>query len=127
RDAGRARIVEHGGLAGGYALFRRGDFDVLAGADAQLRRCGRACGAHAHEDIAAVVFVLAGRRFADPVDLLQRNAGNAERFPRPDDDALMRSVELHDEERLARSDAQAAALTDGEVDDAVVRPNDAAV
>ena len=50
-----------------------------------------------------------------------------QRLARADHDAARRRIEPHHEKRLGRGDAEAAALADGEIDDAVVPAEHAAV
>ena len=70
------------------------------------------------------VFELAG---ADPVEIAQLHERRRQRLARADDDAPARRVERDDIERLAGGDAEAAALADGVMQDAVVAAEHAAV
>src|SRR6185437_7425108 len=66
------------------------------------------------------------RLLAQPVDGAERHAPAGERALRPDDDAAPLRVEAEDVERLGRGEAEAAALADREVDDAVMAAEDTA-
>ena len=55
------------------------------------------------------------------------DAARAQRFARADHDAARRGVEPHDIKRRAGRDAEPAPLADGEMDDAVMAAEHAAV
>ena len=67
------------------------------------------------------------RAVADPVDVAQHDAIHPQRLARPDHDAAARGIELDDIERRAGGDAQSLALADGEMNDALMPADDAAV
>ncbi len=64
---------------------------------------------------------------AEPVDVAQMDALRLQRLARADDHAAAGGVEMHDVERLARGDADAAALADRVVQDAVMAAEHAPV
>src|SRR5947207_2770497 len=115
-----SRIVEHASLPGRDAVlaFEQIDFDA-AGAGGEPRRLRRAGRTHLDENVPARErgFEIA---VADPVHVAQQDLARGQRFARPDDDAAPFRIEPHDVERAARRDADAAALPDREMDDAVV-------
>ena len=65
--------------------------------------------------------------FADPIDVAQHDAAHAQRRARTDHDLAALGVEPHHVERRAGRHAQAAALADGEMDDAGMRAQHVAV
>ena len=67
------------------------------------------------------------RAGADPVEIAQFDARRGERLARPDDHARLGRVERDDIERFGRGDAEAAALADRVMEDAVVAAKHAPV
>ena len=123
------RIVEHAGLSRRDAVLAVDQFDHDAAAAAhqpgRLRRAGRA---HLDEDLApAGIERLVETALAEPVDVAQRDPARAQRLARADDDPPRRGIEPHHIERLAGGDAEAPPLADGEMDDAVMAAEHAAV
>ena len=90
----------------------------------RLRLAGRA---HARQDRQSVRGKLVERGVAEPIHVAQHEAADEKRLARTDDDAPVIRIELHHIERLALGDADAAALADGEMDDAVMAAEHAAV
>src|SRR5579883_1757383 len=121
-------IVEDAGLARRHGARRLVENDFAAGAREEepgghggLRR------AQLHGDAQPVGPGGPGAVAAEPVDGAEPHPATAERALRPDDDARPFGIETKDVERIGRGDAEAAALADGEVDDAVVAAEDAAL
>ena len=124
----RRRIVEHAGLAGRNALFAGDEFDLVAAVDrAQPGRLRRARRAHAHEHLDAVADDAVERAVADPVDVTKPDAIHPQRLARPHHDAAAGRIELDDIERRAGGDAEPLALADGEMNDALMAADDAAI
>ena len=122
------RIVEHAGLAGGYALFAGDEFDfITAVGRAQPRRLRRAGRSHPHENLEPLADRAIERAVADPVDVAQRDAIHPQRLARTDHDAAAGGLKPHHIERRAGGDAQSAPLADGEMNDALMPADDAAV
>src|SRR5262249_59632600 len=63
----------------------------------------------------------------EPVEVAQANAAGAQRFARTTDDASRWRIEPHNVERRAGSNAEPAALADGEMDDSIMAAEHAAV
>src|SRR5665213_1607143 len=124
----RRGIVEHAGLSRSDALFAGDQFDFIAalgGAQpGRLRHPGRA---HAHEYLEATADGAIEFAVADPVDIAQRDAIHPQRLARTDHDALTGGIEPHHIKRRAGSNPQPAALADGEMHDALMGADDAAV
>jgi flagellar hook-length control protein FliK len=103
------------------------DLVIIAAAvqPSRLRRPGRA---HFHKDLEAVIGKrLTKRAVADPVNIAQEYAAHAQRLARADNDLTALGVEPHHVKRRAGGNAQAAALADGEMNDAGMRAQHAAV
>src|SRR5215831_19245881 len=125
-----AGVVEHARLAGRDALFAVDQLDLdgtVRGTEpGRLRRPRRA---HLDEHVApAAVSVRAIRNWtiAEPVHVAQPHPHGAQRVARTNDHARPLGVEPHHVERLARRDAEAAALADREVHDAAMTAEHAA-
>src|SRR5262249_25537747 len=123
------RVVERAGLPGRHAVLAGDEIDLdAAGAAAQPGRLRRPGGAHLDEDL-----VPAGAQrtvdaaLAQPVDLAQPHPAGAQGIARPDHDAPRGGVEPDHVERTAGGDAKPATLTDGEMDDAGMAAEHAAV
>ena len=124
----RGRIVEHAGLAGRYALLARDEFDFIAAIGrAQPRRLRRAGRSHAHENLQPVADRAIERAVADPVDVAQHDAIHPQCLARSDHDAAAGGIQPHHIERRAGGDAQSPPLADGEMNDALMPADDAAV
>src|SRR5262245_29635213 len=123
------RIVEHAGLAGRDSFLTGDEIDRDALAiPAQPCRPWRPGGANLDESLVpAVTQRLVDRAVAEPIDVAQLHAARTERFARSDHDAARGSVEPHHVERMAGRDAEPAPLADGEMDDAGVPAEPAAV
>src|ERR1700731_4922640 len=67
------------------------------------------------------------RGVAEPIDVAQPDAAGGQRFARTDHDAARGGVEPHDIKRRTGRDAEPAPLPDGEMNDAVVMAEHAAV
>ena len=93
----------------------------------QHGRARRACRAHPRENIEPVARQGSERHIAEPVDVAQVDAACLQRLPRADDHARALRVQMDDVERLAQRDADAAALADRVMDDAVVAAEHAPV
>src|SRR3984893_12489950 len=115
-------------MAGGYALFAGDQLDFMAAVGrpqpGRLRRTGRA---HPHENLKTIADCALERAVADPVAVAQHAAVHPQCLARPYHDAAAGSIEPHHIERRAGSDAQSAALTDGEMNDALMPADGAAV
>ena len=122
------RIVEHASLAGRHALFAGDEFDFVTvigrAQPCRLRRAGRS---HPHENFQTVADRAIERAVADPVDVAQRDAIHPQRLARTHHDAAAVGVEPHHIQRRAGGDAQSAPLADGEMNDALMPADDAAV
>ena len=90
----------------------------------RLRRAGRA---HAHEHLEAIADGAVDVAIADPVDVAQHDAVHLQRLARADHDAAVGGLQPHHVKRRGGRDAEAAALADGEIGDAVVAAEHAAV
>src|SRR6202000_2923559 len=113
---------------GRYALFARDQFDLIpAIGGAQPRRLRRAGRSHAHENLEPVADRAIEIAVADPVDVAQHDAIHPQRLARPDHDAAACGIKLHDVQRRAGGDAEALALADGEMNDALMAADDMAV
>src|SRR5262249_61637769 len=64
---------------------------------------------------------------AEPAEIAQANAAGAQRFARTNHDASRWRIEPHNVERRAGSNAEPAALADGEMDDSIMAAEHAAV
>src|ERR1700744_6247010 len=65
----RGRIIEHAGLAGGYALFAGDQFDLITAiSGAQPRRLRRAGRSHPDKNLQTIPDYAVERAVADPVD-----------------------------------------------------------
>src|SRR5262249_34891100 len=122
-------VVEHGGLARRDAVLavEEVDFDARP-SPTQPCRPRRPRGAHLDEHLvpARAQRVVDGV-LAQPIDLAQPHPAGAQRLARPDHHAARRRIEPHHIERMAGGDAEPAALADGEVDDAGMSAQQAAV
>src|SRR5262245_53580150 len=116
------RVVEHAGLPRRYAVLAGNEIDLDAlRATAEPSRPRRTGRAHAHEHLVPPdTERLLDGALADPVHVAQAHAAGAQCFARPDDDAPRRRIEPHHIERIAGRDAEPAALSDREANDAVV-------
>src|SRR6185437_11221700 len=124
----RRRVVEHAGLSGRDALLARDQFDFVAAvAAAQPRRLRRARRAHPHENLETVADGVVEHTVADPVDVAKPDAIHPQRLARTDDDAVRRRVEPQHVKRLVGRNAQSLALADGEVRDALMGAEHAAI
>src|SRR6202000_2011459 len=113
---------------GRYALFARDQFDLIpAIGGAQPRRLRRAGRSHAHENLEPVADCAIEVAVADPVDVAQHDAVHPQRLARPDHDAAAGGIELDDIKRRTGPNAQALALPDGEMRDALMAADDMAV
>src|SRR5262249_46279845 len=116
------------GLPGRDALLAADQFDlIMAVVAAQPGRLRRTRRAHAHEHLEPASDRAIDIAVADPVDVAQHDAVHLQRLTRADHDAPARPLEPQDIERRPGCDAEAAALPDGEIGDAVVLPDHAAV
>src|SRR4051794_20176997 len=124
----RWRIIEHTGLSRRNALLAAHKFDFVR-TIARAQPCGlrRAGGAHADENLQALADRAIEPALADPVDVAQRNAMHPKRFARSDHHPTRRSLEPDYIQRRSGRDAQALALSDGEMRDALVPADDAAL
>jgi hypothetical protein len=68
-----------------------------------------------------------GARLADPIEVAQRHARDAQSFARTDDHLLGRRIDLDDIKRLASSNAEATSLANGVMNDAIVATQDLAL
>src|SRR5216683_4662087 len=123
------RVVEHAGLPGRDAVLAGDEIDLdAAGAAAQpgrLRRPGRA---HLDEDLVpAGAQRMVDAALAQPVDLAQPHPAGTQGIARPDHDAARGGIEPDHVERMAGGDAEPAPLADGEMDDAGMAAEHAAV
>src|SRR5215831_10149804 len=122
-------VVEHAGLARRHAVLavEEVDFDARP-SPAQPCRLRRPRGAHLDEHLvpARAQRVVDGV-LAQPIDLAQPHPAGAQRLARPDHDAARRRIEPHHVERMAGGDAEPSPLADGEMDDAGMSAQHAAV
>src|SRR5262245_41505445 len=113
-------VVEHTGLAGRDAMLAVHQLDFAAIRSMSQPGClTRARRADFHEDLATVI----GQRFvkravADPIDVAQQDPAHPQCLPRTDHDPATLGVEPYDVQRRAGRNAETAALSDGEVNDA---------
>src|SRR6185295_167874 len=123
------RIVEHAGLARGHSVLASNEIDLDALAcPAQPRRLRRPGGADLDEHLLpAGAQGLVDASLAQPIHIAQPHPAGAQRRARPDHDPTRRGVEPDHVKRMARGDAEPAPLADGEMDDAGMRAEHAAV
>src|SRR3954468_5407 len=123
------RIVEHAGLAWGHSVLARNEIDLDALAcPAQPRRLRRPRRADLDEHLLpAGAQGLVDASLAQPIDVAQPHPAGAQRRARPDHDPARRGVEPDHVERMAGGDAEPAPLADGEMNDAGMRAENAAV
>src|SRR6478609_6056393 len=123
------RIVEHAGLAWRHSVLARKEIDLDALAcPAQPRRLRRSRGADLDEHLLpAGAQGLVDASLAQPIDVAQPHPAGAQRRARPDHDPARRGVKPDHIKRMARGDAEPAPLADGEMDDAGMRAENAAV
>src|SRR6516164_333349 len=122
-------VVEHAGLTRRHAVFAVKEIDLDARpSPAQPRRLRRPRGAHLDEHLvpAGAQRVIDGV-IAQPIDLTQPHPAGAQRLARPDHHAARRRIEPHHIERMAGGDAESPPLADGEMDDAGMSAQHAAV
>src|SRR5262245_51853154 len=102
RLAGVGRVlVDECGLARGARVVGRGRRRGRRRSIVEFRGDRWASRADAHKNWAPVEFGFAGHLFADPVDVLEGDAADAEGLAGADDDALVGRVEFYDEQRFA--------------------------
>src|SRR6185312_15962528 len=124
----RSRIVEHAGLARGYPLFARDQFDLIAAPGrAQPGRLRRAAGSHPDKNLQPLADGAVERAVADPVDVAQRDPVHPQRLTRPDHDVAAFGVEPQHIKRCTGGDAEAPPLADGEMNDALMAADDTAL
>src|ERR1700733_1335474 len=124
----RGCIVEHAGLAGGYALFAGDEFDFISAINrAEPRRLRRAGRSHPHENLQTLADRAIQRAVADPVDIAQHDAIHPQSLARADHDTAAGRIQPHHVERRAGGEAQSPPLADGEMDDALVPADNAAI
>src|SRR5215471_1177731 len=118
-------FVKYAGLTGRHGIFAGKQLDDR-GARVSRQYAGgrgRARGTHLDEAIHRGSF-----RFAQPIHAGEPHTPCTERISRPDHYALRSRIELDHEERLAiAGKAQSLALTDSEVDDTRMLPDNAAL
>src|SRR5579872_564439 len=121
-------LVEHASLSRGNAVFAADQLDLkTVGAALQPSGLGRARRADLDVDFMMIADRCVDRSIAEPVDIAQANAAGPQGFAWADDNAARGGIETHDVERRTRGDAQSAPLTNSEMNDAVMVPEDAAV
>ena len=119
------RVVEHARLPRRNALFAVDQFDFANPAvDPQARGLRRPRRAHTDVDLSVPLRELAR---TDPVHLTQDNAARLQRLARSDHHAMRIGLEPHHIERLRRGNAKTTALTDGEVHNALMATEHAAL
>src|SRR5262245_17812718 len=115
---GRSIRIKHTCLPGGNPIVAvsQQDLGAVGGREqrCRLRRCTRA---YPHGYAEPTFW---DRIVAQPIDVAQAHRVRMQTFTRPDDHLLLVGVEPHDIERRRTRYAEAAALTDGVVDDALV-------
>src|SRR3982074_2567803 len=123
------RIVEHAGLARRHSVLAGNEIDLDAPAcPAQPCRLRRPRGADLDEDpLPASAHPRIDAAFAEPIDIAQPHPAGAERLARPDHDPARRGVKPYHIKRMARGDAESTPLADGEMDDAGMCAEHAAV
>src|SRR5512144_3115282 len=112
-------IVEHARLARRHAVLAGDEIDLDAlPRPAQPGRLRGPCGADLDEDLLpAGAQRVIDAALAQPIDVAQLHPACAQRCTRPDHDPARRGIEPHHIKRMARGDAEPAALTDGEMND----------
>jgi hypothetical protein len=123
------RVVEHAGLSRRHAILAGNEVDFDAPAcPAEPRRLRRPRRTNLDEDVLpARAKRLVDAALAQPIDIAQPHPAGAQRLARPDHHPARRGIEPHHIQRMARGDAEPAPLADGEMDDAGMRAEHAAV
>src|SRR3569623_618738 len=120
RLSGRC-IVEHASLSGRDAFLTREQFDLaMVAVHPQMSRLGRAGRAYLDVKVSPFVCRVFERAVADPVDVAQRDDAFAQRRAWADNNLARSRIERDDIKRLSRSNADAAALADREVHNALM-------
>src|SRR5262245_4442659 len=123
----RRRIIEYAGLTGRNALFARHQLNLVptvrAAQPGGLRRASRP---YAYENLKSVADCGIESAVTDPVDVAQDDSIHPERLSRADDNTSARGIKPQHIQRTARGNAEALALTDREMRNALMPSEHAA-
>ena len=121
--------VEHACLTGGDTFDAIAEHDANRAILIRQKRCRsrRLRRANAGVNIETVAGCFGERTVAEPIDPSQDQRLGTQAIARADHDLVVHGVEAHDVIGLGRGNAEATALADGVIDDAVVMAETAAI